>query len=192
MQEHISPNDLMILYALTYKIKGILFSVEEKVISKNRLVALEFLNLEGKLTTKGKRLMIEYGESLTILEGKGRKSNKHVDDAILEAKITDFIEQYRILFKGKKPGAMGDLQGCKDKMLLFYKEYSDYADRDIILGATAKYINSINDYTYMKQADYFIYKEDNNKKKTSLLASFCEEIQMNNGVYNEIQRNEMI
>ena len=192
MQEHISPNDLVILYAITYNIKGIPFSKEEISISKIRLIEKLILTSEGKMTDKGKRLLIEYTDSLSILEGKGRKSNKHVDDAILEAKISDFIEEYRKLFKGKKPGSMGDLQGCKDKMLLFYKEYSDYADRDTILAATKKYIKSVNDYTYLKHADYFIYKEDKNKQRTSMLASMCEEVQLSDGVYREMDKTDMI
>ena len=190
-QEHISPNDLMVLYAITYKIKIPFYSTEEKVISKNKLINLKYLDGKGYLTNKGNRLIVEYTEALKLLEGKALKTNKYIDDAILEAKISDFIEDYRKLFKGKKPGSMGDLQGCKDKMLLFFKEYSEFADKELILAATSKYIESVNDYTYLKQADYFIYKHDNNKKRISMLAAMCEEVEDNYNV-EQYEKNEMI
>ena len=190
-QEHISPNDLMVLYAITYKVKIPFYSTEEKVISKNKLINLEYLNDKGYLTNKGSRLIVEYTEALKLLEGKALKTNKYIDDAILEARISDFIEDYRKLFKGKKPGSMGDLQGCKDKMLLFFKEYAEFADKELILAATFKYIESVNDYTYLKQADYFIYKHDNNKKRISMLAAMCEEVEDNYNV-EQYEKNEMI
>lgn len=176
--ENLSPNDIMILFALVYKIKGIPFSKEELEISKNKLN--EFLLIKDSLiTNKGKRLISDYTSAINILEGKGKLTNKKVDRAVIEAEIVDFVEKYRKLFQGTKIGAMGDKKGCIDKFITFYQEYPEYANAEIILRATKLYINSVNDYRYLKQADYFIYKHDLNKNKVSTLATYCAEIDLN-------------
>lgn len=177
IQENISPNDLIILYALTYKVKGIPFTESERKLSSERLHKFLLLK-DGKVTDKGKRLITDYVNALNILEGKGKLTNKKVDKAVVEAEITEFVEEYRKLFQGYKVGAMGDKKGCLNKFITFYEEYPEYANKEIILRATKMYLDNINDYRYIKQADYFIYKHDLNKNKTSMLATYCGEVDL--------------
>lgn len=68
-------------------------------------------------------------------------------------------KEYRPLFKGKKAGAMGDISMCVQKMAVFLTVYPEYTKEDV-LDAAKKYVDSFgNNPTYMRQADYFIFKE---------------------------------
>lgn len=93
-------------------------------------------------------------------------------------KVTDWIEEYRSLFKGKKLGAMGSQIACVTKMQKFLKDYPQFADKDLILAAAKKYINSEarSNYIYLQRADYVISKKDSDSVN-SRLAAFCEEVQ---------------
>lgn len=99
----------------------------------------------------------------------------------IETDVVDWIEEYRELFKGLKPGSMGDKKACSTKMEKFVKEYG--FDKDTILRATQKYIDNEamnNNYKYLQKAHYFIYKQVGGKdNEISNLASFCEEVQDN-------------
>lgn len=93
--------------------------------------------------------------------------------------IKDWIDEYRGLFKGLKPGSIGDKGACLNKMVKFFENYPEFADKDIILSATRKYIQheAISNYKYIQKAHYFIYKQVGTKdNEISNLASFCEEV----------------
>ncbi len=94
--------------------------------------------------------------------------------------IKDWIDEYRALFKGTKIGIMGDPKSCLDKMVRFFEEYPELADKDLIFKATKKYIDSeaMQNYKYLQRADYFIYKLVG-KDETSRLASFCSDVEEN-------------
>jgi len=93
------------------------------------------------------------------------------------SEINTWLEDYRNLFKGLKPGSKGDKGACLNKMIRFYQEYPDFANKDIIMKATTKYIQgeAHHNYRYLQRADYFIFKLVG-KEETSRLASFCDEV----------------
>jgi hypothetical protein len=98
------------------------------------------------------------------------------DDSIIDS----FLDDYRNKFKNKKTGAIGSKTGCRNKFKAFFQEFPEYMDKDLILSATDRYINSCrkDGFKYMMQADYFIYKrKDDGGGNTSTLAIYCEEIQ---------------
>lgn len=93
--------------------------------------------------------------------------------------IHSILEDYRNKFKNKKTGAMGDLKAIIKKFKKFFEEYPEYCDKQLIMAATDRYINSCarDNFKYLKQADYVIYKNDNDGGGTkSTLAVFCEEV----------------
>ncbi len=94
--------------------------------------------------------------------------------------IKQWIDEYRALFKGTKIGIMGDPKACLDKMVRFFEEYPELADKDLIFKATKKYIDSeaMNNYKYLQRADYFIYKIVG-KDEVSRLAGFCTDAEEN-------------
>lgn len=93
------------------------------------------------------------------------------------ADVVNWIDEYRMLFRGKKQGAMGDPNACLLKMQKFIKTYPQFT-KEQILKATALYIESNSPrYTYLQQADYFISKQGGNDKiATSRLLTYLEDI----------------
>lgn len=93
--------------------------------------------------------------------------------------IEEFVDEYRELFKGLKPGAMGDKNACIKKFERFMKEYPQFS-KNVILNATKKYIDTEgnnSNYKFLQKAHYFIYKQVGTKdNEVSNLASFCEEV----------------
>ncbi len=70
---------------------------------------------------------------------------------------------------------MGSYTGVKEKLTRWIKNNPQYSFNDI-LKAVDIYINSLNNnYYYLQQADYFIYKKQG-KEETSRLSAFIEEI----------------
>ena len=104
--------------------------------------------------------------------------------------IEAWIDDWRNAWKGKKIGAMGDRNACLQKMKQFLSEYPQY-DKDLIYLARDAYINSMEgSFTFLMQADYFIFKQDPSARKVSRskLAALCEDIK-NNGAYKTFIEN---
>lgn len=93
------------------------------------------------------------------------------------APIESWIDEYRNVFKDKKPGSMGSKKSCIEKMQKFIEEYPEYNDPKLIVSAAERYVNTqrISEFIYLQQADYFISKKDS-LSTNSRLAAFCEEI----------------
>jgi flavodoxin len=107
---------------------------------------------------------------------------------LIETEVMDFISQYRSLFKGKKQGVMGSSETCNKNMAEFMRAYPQYSKQHI-LKATEAYIQSCqgNNYTYLQQADYFIFKNQDHTRinKISRLLQWCEEINDNTIISTE-------
>jgi hypothetical protein len=87
--------------------------------------------------------------------------------------MDDFVSEFRQLWKGLKPGSMGSQNGCKDKLLRWMKDNPTYGKEDI-LRASKTYLKSLSNYTYLQNADYFIYKKDAHGE-SSRLSAFIDE-----------------
>lgn len=135
------------------------------------------------------------GEAYDILEQDGwlKINGDHIpDDIVVRQKFIDclianitgnitddielWIDEYRGVFKGKRIGSMGDRESCIDKMHKFLTKYPDYTKEQII-KATELYVATQGPhYTYLQQADYFIFKkEEGTKVIKSRLAGHLEE-----------------
>lgn len=93
---------------------------------------------------------------------------------IINENIDNNVELFRNKWKGLKLGSMGSPKSCKDKLVRWMKENPKYNIEDILKAADA-YINSLNDFTYLQQADYFIFKKEG-KEESSRLSAFIDEI----------------
>jgi hypothetical protein len=112
------------------------------------------------------------GHDITIKAAKKKKNKVNVD-------LITRLPEFRAQWKGLRPGSMGSLQSCKDKLTRWMAENPDYT-MDEIIGAAEAYINSLNgDYRFLQRADYFIYKQENNREESSRLSAFIDEIGMN-------------
>lgn len=119
-----------------------------------------------------------------ILREKGELllKNSFTEEILSEKKIIkkdidsgDPLVKYRSVFKGLKPGSMGDPHACRSKLTRFMLNHPD-SNIDDIIKAARLYIKSLGgDYRYLQRADYFIYKRIG-KTEESRLASFLEEV----------------
>ena len=155
--------DLDILHNLQEKqfVKLIIdkFGTNTIIREKSKLL-LDFLSIESSYS--------DYKEKKII-----KKSNRVINEG-----FDEFIEEYRKLWKGLKPGSMGSENACKEKMLRWMGENPNYTKEDILKAARI-YINSLNNYQYLQAAHYFIYKKDG-KEEDSRLSAFIEEKEVDN------------
>lgn len=122
-----------------------------------------------------------------ILDEKGNPKLTQLGFTIFSDEDPDlltFVHKYRTMFKtiSEKSGIMGDRNACIDKFKRFFKKYPEFSDRELILSAAKKYIQSESrhNYRYLQRADYFIFKQENSSRiESSRCASFCEELLIN-------------
>jgi len=155
--------DLSILHNLQEKqfVKLIVdkFGTTQILREKSKLL-LDFLSIESNYSNyKDKKII--------------KKSNRVINEG-----FDEFIEEYRKLWKGLKPGSMGSENACKEKMIRWMGENPNYTKEDILKAARI-YINSLNNYQYLQAAHYFIYKKDG-KEEDSRLSAFIEEKEVDN------------
>jgi hypothetical protein len=125
------------------------------ILREKSKLLLEFLEIESLEFAKNAKKIIK------------RSSRSVVND------LDTFIEEFRSLWKGLKPGSMGSTNGCREKMIRWMKENPQY-NREDILRASRVYIQSLDNYQYLQQADYFIYKKDA-RGESSRLSAFIDE-----------------
>lgn len=82
--------------------------------------------------------------------------------------------EYRLLFKTVSPVKAGSASGCVKKMKDFFRKHPAVRKQDVI-EATKLYIQTVDDPTYLQQADYFIIKNSDVKSSfSSRLEQFLE------------------
>ena len=174
-EQNISPEEFLVLIGLNNNLniehsKSRFTSLEQKGFIKKNLsevilrekskLLLDFLSIESNYSN--------YKEKKII-----KKSNRVINEG-----FDEFIEEYRKLWKGLKPGSMGSENACKEKMERWMKENPNYSKEDILKAAKI-YINSLNNYQYLQAAHYFIYKKDG-KEEDSRLSAFINETEPDN------------
>jgi hypothetical protein len=172
-EKGLDAQSFLFLYALVNNIQGPQFEIDYK-----------------QLRIKGYWKFPSTGDSIENITPEGIEFIKYVvkelkkeirkeikqGDEDLRNSIKEWIDDYRNLFKGTKVGIMGDPKACLDKMVRFFQEYPQFANKDIVMKTTEAYIQSEanHNYKYLQRADYFIYKLVG-KEETSRLAGYCEE-----------------
>ena len=130
------------------------------ILREKSKLLLDFLSIESNYSN--------YKEK-KIIKKSGRVINEGFDE---------FIEEYRNLWKGLKVGSLGSYRTCYDKMKRWMSENPNYSKEDILKAARI-YIKSLDNYQYLQQADYFIFKKDG-KDENSRLSAFIEEKEVDN------------
>ena len=130
------------------------------VLREKSKLLLDFLSIESSYSDyKSKKVV--------------KKSNRVINEG-----FDEFIEEYRKLWKGLKVGSLGSYKTCYDKMKRWMSENPNYSKEDILKAARI-YIKSLDNYQYLQQADYFIFKKDG-KDENSRLSAFIDEQESNN------------
>ena len=174
-EQDISPEEFLVLIGLNNNLdiehsKSWFTSLEQKGFIKRNLsevilrekskLLLDFLSIESNYSN--------YKEKKVI-----KKSNRVINEG-----FDEFIEEYRNLWKGLKVGSLGSYKTCYDKMKRWMSENPNYSKEDILKAARI-YIKSLDNYQYLQQADYFIFKKDG-KDENSRLSAFIEEKEVDN------------
>lgn len=171
---NISLVEFLTLLTIKYPLVGYLVvdSVKKELQNKNFIKIILENNEEILIIREKGNLLIDYLE----IEGLNTtKEKKVVKKSTREVKngLSGFTEEYRSLWKGLKIGSMGSHDSCYDKLSRWFFSNPSYS-KDDVLNAAKVYIDSLDNYQYLQQADYFIYKKDG-KHETSRLSNFIDE-----------------
>lgn len=148
-------DDLDSKYLLNLQEKNYIKILEDETILREKgKLLIEFLSIEGIGSINSKKTI--------------KKSSRAIDND-----LKNFIEKYRLLWKGLKPGSMGSTDACREKLQRWMSVNPQYSTDDIY-NASRAYIKSVDNYQYLQQADYFIYKKDAFGEQ-SRLSSFIDE-----------------
>ena len=169
--------NLLAEYNLSVDEYLILIHLNDDIIYNNSNLLLTSLQDKGfiKIITNEKILLREKGNlflDLISIDSINSVKNKKItkkSSRVINHEIESLVKEYRNLWKGLKPGSMGSEQGCKEKLFRWMQNNPSYTKEDILKAAKA-YINSLDNYTFLQQADYFIYKKDAHGESSRLSA----------------------
>jgi len=174
---NISIEELLYLNSLYNKEEYKQSEINFEKLEKNKLIKIIRKNEKVEIILRNKSINIV--EFLTIEVNNSFKEEKisiKKSERAINNEIKDRIEEYRTKWKGLKSGAMGSPKACEVKLTRWMKENPTYSFEDI-LKAVDIYIDNLNgDYRFLQRADYFIFKQENNKEEASRLSAYIDEI----------------
>jgi hypothetical protein len=129
---------------------------------------------EKQLHLRGKAIQLIELVTIDSIGSIKNKTKIKKSSRAIQLELDDFIKEFRLLWKGLKPGSMGSEKACSDKMYKWMQDNPSYNKEDI-LKAAKLYIKSLDNLNYLQQADYFIYKKDAHGE-SSRLSAFIDEI----------------
>lgn len=161
----LSLHDMLIPYKIEHDIV--------KKLEEKQFVKIDIENINNIVVREKGKLLID---SLNIENNDDFKNKKSIrkSSRAITNELDEFLLEFRNLWKGLKPGSMGSYMGCREKMFRWMKDNPNYTKHDI-LKAAKMYIKSLNDYTFLQGADYFIYKKDKYGESSRLSAFIDEE-----------------
>lgn len=170
--QNLSVDEYITLLALDqcfdYSIKDdVIESLQHKnfiKVIKEEDEEIHIIRQKGKLLIESSKLFT--AEDLTTVNKQVKRSKDE---------LNEFITEFRLLWKGLKPGSMGSEAACKNKMTRWMIENPSYT-KENILNAAKTYINSLDNYKFLQQADYFIYKKDVHGESSRLSAFIDEDV----------------
>lgn len=176
IQDKITPNQLLLLYALDESIHfpQINPHLEVKGLTKEGYIIMnEDIETGCELTSKGRMLKIKYDNYFL-------KSKKKTNNILMGNNYIKKVKEYREIFPAiKLPSgkpARINVNTLTKNFIWFFSEYNVTWDEIII--ATKKYVNEyeLKDFMYMQTSQYFISKSDQNKIKQSQLMDYVDMI----------------
>ena len=178
---NISVEEFLFLYNISENKPLYKENIDLEKLQKQQLIKIVTEDEEIKYFLREKSiqliefLTIEMEDSLESSEKNIKKSNR-----VINQEIAGRIEEFRNKWKGLKSGSMGSQKSCQLKLLRWMKENPNYTFDDILKAANI-YLESLNgDYRFLQRADYFIFKQENNREESSRLSAFVDEIGLTN------------
>ena len=172
----ITVNEFLYLY--NHYMQEHLFEVNNQYEKRIKLQDLKFIKIDNNDNLVLRQSAIDLIELLTIDSNSKLEEDKNIkkSDRAVNLEIKDRIQEFRGLWKGLKPGSMGSLQSCKDKLTRWMKSNPEYSFDDIIKAAKLYLSTEGMNLRFLQRADYFIYKQENNREESSRLSAFIDEI----------------
>jgi hypothetical protein len=174
VEENLSPNTYYVLHCIKEKI--VPASFVNKQLESKRLQSEAWLSEDLQLTSKSLIFMEE-------INGHFKRTKKKAAKDLMGQDFIDNIKVYVSIFPNRKLSS-GKYARVNPKNLeapfqWFFENY-DY-NWDIIIQATQKYVREyeVNDFEFMRTAQYFIRKQNIDKSFESDLATYCELIRDN-------------
>lgn len=171
-EQNLSAEEFITLINLNNGVEAIDISLAIKLEEKQFIKINRLDDNKLEIREKGK-LLIDFVSIEGVASITNKKTIKKSNRALTEGMI-EFVKEYRALWKGLKPGSMGSENTCKDKLIKWMSLNPSYS-KDDILKAAKIYLKSVDNYQYLQQADYFIFKKDAHGE-SSRLSSFIDEI----------------
>ena len=168
----VTPNEVFYLYRL--KNGG---SSTGAMCNMHYLKLEEYITDKYELTEKGKQFVDSIFMNIKITKKKS------------DTEIEDISKEFRELFpEGVKSGGLAvksNIKNIEAKFHTFFNKYKDTYTKDVILGATKKYVNDKKreNYAFMQRAEYLIMKNSE-----SSLATLCDSY-MKNGEKEETTKS---
>lgn len=173
LQDKITPNQLLLLYALDNSLSIPMINPHLEIRGLINSGYIDQVGTKYTINANGKKLMSKYNNYFV-------KAKKKTSIQLMGKNYTVAVQNYREMFPKKKLPS-GKPARVNEKTLIdcfrwFFENY-DYT-WDEIYQATRKYLNEYedNNYMYMKTSQYFIVKTLPNKNKSSDLADYCDMI----------------
>jgi len=142
-------------------------------LEKKHFVKVNKLDNDSIEIREKTNLLIDFVTIEGINSITAKKTIKKSDRALMEG-MNEFVKEYRNIWKGLKPGSMGSDATCRDKLIKWMTLNPSYT-KENILKASKMYVDSVDNYQYLQQADYFIFKKDA-FGESSRLSSFIDEV----------------
>lgn len=194
MKEHAFIIDFNLLDEQNLSIEDfiILIHLKEDILYNDSMSRLKILEEKQfiKIINEKKVLLREKGNillelvSIDNVQPSNNKKKIVKSDRIINSELDSLVSAFRGKFKGLKPGSMGSESSCKLKLYRWMKENPQYT-KEQILNAADVYVKSLNNYQYLQQADYFIYKKEG-RDEQSKLSAFIDEVEVDDNWTNTL------
>ena len=169
IDENLSPNTYYVLHCI--KEKTVPSKIVNKEIESKRLQNDAWVDENLQLTSKSFIFMEE-------INGFFKRTKKKAAKDLMGKDFVLSIKEYVEIFPNRKLSsgkyARVNAKNLEAPFKWFFENY-DY-NWEVILKATHKYVGEyeINDYEFMRTAQYFIRKQNIDKSFESDLATYCE------------------
>ena len=171
----LSPNQYLYLVKL-HRVGELYITLSDaELLDLQTKKFVKIISNDGIITVTLRQSAIDLIESLEIDSFGDMKKQKVFtkSERAIQEDLDAHLKEYRYLWKGKKPGAMGGANTCRDKLFKWLKKNVEYDMQDVIRAARV-YIRSVDNYKYLQHADYFISKVHDGVAHSNL-SSFIEE-----------------
>jgi len=169
VENNLSPNTYYVLHCIKEKI--VPASFVNKALESKKLQSEAWLSEDLQLTSKSIIFMEE-------INGYFKRTKKKTAKDIMGQNFVDNIKAYVSIFPNRKLSsgkyARVNPKNLETAFQWFFENY-DY-EWDIIIQATQKYVREyeVNDFEFMRTAQYFTRKQNIDKSFESDLATYCE------------------